>query len=85
MALQHFDILVALPGMDDPLGENDERLDALYEAGCDDATFSSTGRGTLMGSFAREGAAPQAVASAMEAVLKAIPGAQVLRIDFVQD
>lgn len=77
-----FDILVLLPDDEDPFGEDMSRLDALCEAGCDDATFSSTGRGTLIGAFAREGKPSEAVSSAMEAIEKAIPGARIARIDF---
>lgn len=85
MAVCHFDMLIALPDVKDPFGENMERINALYEAGCDDATFSSNERGFLMGSFARDNEAPEAVASAIKSVLKALPGAEIVRIDFVKE
>ena len=51
--------------------------DALFEAGCDDATFSVSD-GVQVGEFDRE--APSfaaAVASAIEAVESAVPGSRV--------
>lgn len=78
-----FDITFKLPDLEDPFGENFERIDALYEAGCDDATFGSRGPGFLTGSFTRDGAdGDLAVASAVAAVKKAIPGAEVRKIEF---
>lgn len=58
----------------------DERLDALYEAGCDDATFSTKGALTF-GDFDRE--APlliDAVLSAVAAV-ESVEGLEVLHVD----
>jgi hypothetical protein len=59
---------------------SDNRLDALFDAGCDDATFSSKGDLTFA-AFDRE--APtmaEAVASAIVAV-EAVDGFEVLRVD----
>jgi predicted DNA-binding transcriptional regulator AlpA len=58
----------------------DDRLDALAEAGCDDATFSTKGDLTF-GDFTRE--APtlaEAITSAIEAV-ESIAGLEVLHVD----
>jgi hypothetical protein len=58
----------------------DEALDALLEAGCDDATFGVSD-GVQTGQFDRE--APdfaEAVASAIKAVETAVPGTRVVDV-----
>ena len=73
MAEQHFELTIR--------GElSDVCLDALFEAGCDDATFSAKG-GLIFGAFDRD--APtmvDAVISAIEAV-ESVEGLEVLRVD----
>lgn len=51
---------------------------ALFEAGCDDATFAVS-NGTQTGDFDRQ-AADFAVASAIKAVESAVPGARVVEV-----
>lgn len=77
-----FYVTVRVPDDGDPFGENDERLDALYEAGCDDATVSSNGRDALTVSFDRPGTMDEAVASAVADICRAIPGAEISKIVF---
>jgi hypothetical protein len=58
----------------------DDALDALYEAGCDDATFGVSD-GVQTGEFDREAADfAEAVASAIKAVEAAVPGAFVVDV-----
>lgn len=58
----------------------DDALNALYEAGCDDATFGVSG-GVQTGEFDREaGDFAEAVASAIKAVETAVPGAMVIDV-----
>jgi len=58
----------------------DHALDALFEAGCDDATFS-TSDGVQMGEFDREASDfADAVGSAIKAVESALPGARVVAV-----
>lgn len=58
----------------------DEALDALYEAGCSDATFGVSD-GVQTGEFDREAADfAEAVASAIKAVEAAVPGALVVDV-----
>jgi hypothetical protein len=58
----------------------DEALDALYEAGCGDATFGVSG-GVQTGEFDREAADfAEAVASAIKAMEAAVPGALVVDV-----
>lgn len=58
----------------------DDALDALYEGGCDDATFSVSD-GVQTGEFDREAADfAEAVASAIKAVEAAVPGALVVDV-----
>jgi predicted DNA-binding transcriptional regulator AlpA len=58
----------------------DARLDALYEAGCDDATFSSKGELTF-GAFDRE--APTLLEALVSAIgeVESVKGLEVLHID----
>jgi len=56
-------------------------LDALYEAGCDDATVGVGKRGFIALDFSREApSAEMAVRSALDAVMRAIPGAEAVEI-----
>ncbi len=58
----------------------DAAQNALYEAGCDDATFGVSG-GVQTAEFDREAAEfAEAVASAIRAVESAVPGARVVEI-----
>lgn len=62
-------------------GNPEEYLDALFEAGCDDATVGTGKPGAIALDFSREArTAEEAVLSAIENVLVAIPGAQLLEI-----
>lgn len=55
-------------------------VDALAQAGCDDATVGIGQRGRIALDFAREArSAFEAVASAVRAVKRAIPGATLVR------
>ena len=59
----------------------DEQLDALFEAGCDDAAFSLERDGTVLGFFDREAETQEdAVLSAIYDVESADIGARVLRV-----
>lgn len=56
-------------------------LDALYDAGCDDATIGVGRRGSIGLEFAREApSAEKAIRSAVAAVQRAIRGAQLLEV-----
>ncbi|HEY5342745.1 MAG TPA: hypothetical protein VIJ66_03705 [Solirubrobacteraceae bacterium] len=60
---------------------DDERLDALYEAGCDDALFGVRD-GAQYGAFDREASSfSKALASAIEDVTSTVPSLQVVRIE----
>ena len=64
----------------------DEQLDALYEAGCDDGSFSAEPDGTVLGFFDREAPTEQdAVISAIVEVEQAGIGARVLRVEADDD
>jgi len=64
----------------------DEQLDALYEAGCDDGSFSLEPDGTVLGFFDREAATQEdAVLSAIDAVESAGIGARVLKVSADDD
>jgi hypothetical protein len=59
--------------------------EALYEAGCDDATFGVSG-GIQTAEFDREAAEfAEAVASAIRAVESAVPGARVVEVHRERD
>jgi hypothetical protein len=63
------------------IGLTDEQLDALFEAGCDDAAFSLERDGTVFGFFDREAATQEdAVLSAIHDVQSADIDARVLRV-----
>jgi hypothetical protein len=58
----------------------DDAIEALYEAGCDDATFGVSD-GIQTGEFDREAADfAEAVAGAIKAVEAAVPGALVVDV-----
>jgi len=60
---------------------DDEQLDALYEAGCDDALFGVRD-GVQYGAFDRDADSfGEALASAIAGVTRAVPGVQVVRIE----
>ncbi len=60
---------------------DDERLDALYEVGCDDALFGVRD-GAQYGAFDREANSfSEALASAIRDVTSAVPGLLVVRIE----
>lgn len=75
MSEYEFTLTFALP--DDQ--ENPEYFeDALYEAGCDDAIVGTGTQGSIALDFVREApSAEQAVNSAIENVLQAIPGSEL--------
>ena len=59
----------------------DEEIDALFEAGCDDATFSLERDGTVLGFFDREADSQEdAVLSAIHNVEGAAIGVRVIRV-----
>jgi hypothetical protein len=60
---------------------SDEQLDALFEAGCDDAAFSLERDGMVLGLFDREAETQEdAVLSAIENVERAGVGARAVRV-----
>lgn len=64
----------------------DEQLDTLYEAGCDDGSFSVEPDGTVLGFFDREAPTEQdAVISAIVDVEQAGIGARVLQVEADDD
>jgi hypothetical protein len=75
---REFDFALVLTGVNEL---SDEILNALFEAGCDDATVSLQ-YGQLYLEFTRESSSiPEAILSAIQDVRKAKIGADVLRID----
>lgn len=63
------------PGQDNP----EQHLDALFEAGCDDAVVGTAQTGAIALEFIRKASsASKAVNSAMANVLDAIPGAELI-------
>ncbi len=71
-----FTLTFTLPGtQDDPV----QHLDALFEAGCDDAVAGTGIPGTISLEFNRDAdSATNAVESAIRDVMKAIPGASLV-------
>lgn len=71
-----FTLTFSLPeGQDDP----EQYLDALYEAGCDDALIGTGQRGSIALEFVREAdSATAAVESAIKNVKTAIPDAELI-------
>lgn len=71
-----FTLLIAGPDL-----QADPNLNALFEAGCDDATFGNRDR-IQYADFNREATNPaDAIASAISAVETAVPGAMVVRVE----
>lgn len=76
MATYDFSLTFTLPDGD---AEAEQYLDALFEAGCDDALIGIGERGTIGLDFAREAeSAEVAIHSAIANVQAAIPGAALL-------
>lgn len=73
-----FRVVFALPGSD----SLEPRLDALQEAGCDDAAFMGPAAdGSFTAEFDREAESfAAAVVSALDAIRSALPDAQLLRV-----
>ena len=79
MAIHEFVLRFALP---DPRADPACFLDALFAAGCDDATIGIGHRGTIALDFSREALdAHAAVRSAIRAATLAMPGARLVQID----
>lgn len=78
MTTYEFTLAFALPSASaDPASF----LDALFEAGCDDATVGVGRRGSIALDFSREArSAEKAIRTAVASVQRAIPGAQLLEI-----
>lgn len=71
-----FELKFALPNPD---ADPEQFLNALYEAGCDDAMVGLGQNGRVALSFTREAATAQdAVSSAITDVIRAIPGAKLI-------
>lgn len=71
-----FELKFSLPSPD---ADPEQFVNALYEAGCDDATVGLGLKGRVALSFTREAPSAQdAVASAIANVAKAIPGAKLI-------
>jgi len=76
--MTEFDFTLILSGIRD---FTDKQVDALYEAGCDDATIAQR-YGRVYMTFSRESESmPKAIVSAIEDVKKARVGASVRRVD----
>lgn len=71
-----FRLIFSLP---DNAPNADKFVDALYEAGCDDALIGTGERGSIALDFSRESSsAHEALGSAIENVKTAIPGAELI-------
>jgi hypothetical protein len=67
----------------DHSADPEQHLDALFEAGCDDATIGIGKRGAIALSFAREAVSAKiALSSAIKTAQKAIPGAMLIETSF---
>ncbi len=76
MTAYEFTMIVEGPDLQD-----DANVEALFEAGCDDATVGRVG-GVQYLDFDREAESlPSAVASAAEAIEAAVPGARVVHLE----
>lgn len=76
MTLYHFTLVVEGADL-----QNEANLDALYEAGCDDATFGMAA-GVQLAAFDREADSyAEAVVSAVHQIEEAVPGARVVRLE----
>lgn len=75
MTEYEFELTFALP---DSEANGEDYLDALYDAGCDDALVGVGQLGTIGLSFTREAeSAEEAVSSAIDNVCAAVPGAEL--------
>jgi len=80
MTAYDFKLTFALPDADAD-ADAAAYLDALFEAGCDDATVGIGKPGSLGLAFTREAeSAENALKSAIEAVKKAVPGAELIEV-----
>ena len=69
-------------GLPDMTRNASDYLDALYEAGCDDAVVGTGKPGSIALDFSREAAsADEAMHSAIQAVGQAIPGASLVEVE----
>ncbi len=76
MTLYHFTLIVEGADL-----QTDARLDALWEAGCEDATFGVAG-GVQHAAFDREADSyADAVVAAIRQIERAVPEARVTRLD----
>ncbi len=76
MSTYDFTLIFSLP---DAAADPDDFLDALFEAGCDDALVGIGEMGSVALDFSRDAAtAKEALDSAIEDVKKAIPGADLI-------
>ncbi|EDX82715.1 hypothetical protein S7335_1018 [Synechococcus sp. PCC 7335] len=76
MKCYDFELSFKLPGVN---ADGDQYLDALFEAGCDDATIGTGRRGFIGADFSRESTSLEsAVESAIRDVESAIPGARLI-------
>lgn len=79
MTAYDFSLAFSLP---DSGTEAEQYLDALFEAGCDDAVIGIGERGTIGLDFSREAeSAEEAIQSAITNVQAAIPGAVLFEAD----
>lgn len=78
MATYEFILTFALP---DPEADPSAFTDALFAAGCDDATVGVGKRGSIALEFDREAASAEAaIRSAMATVQRAVPGAELVEV-----
>lgn len=78
MKLYEFELIFSLP---EAAGSADDIVDALFEAGCDDAVAGIGKRGRIALAFSREAAnAEQAMTSGRKQVCKAVPGAELIEV-----
>jgi len=81
MKTYNFELSFKLPGLD---ADGEQYLDALYEAGCDDAVIGIGRKGFIGADFSREAASIDlAVESAIRDVEQAIPGARLIETIYV--
>ena len=74
--LYNFELSFKLPGVN---ADGEQYLDALYEAGCDDAMIGIGRKGFIGADFSRESTSLEiAVDSAIRNIETAIPGAQLI-------
>lgn len=76
MKLYEFELIFSLP---EAAGSDDDIVNALFEAGCDDAVAGIGKRGRIALGFSREATnAEQAMSSGRDQVCKAVPGAALI-------